>query len=230
MTQQTNWSLLDFETQTNKSSRWFWGLNHQIGAVNFEVQSGKPEPPVLRPNRRKLSPPVVRSNRRKPSKWFWVQTTNKSLTLILRLNQETRDSHLHVHGTDRTWRSMISRSSVHWVPDICDYPRSSASGLLLLSRCSCSWCHGAFVGLCFPSLTLRTPKFFPSLKHYYQSSFSNAYHKYFLSMLVLLCSFPPYTFSRCAALSGDVFCPIVSCVTARDNRLRRIERLMSSRF
>jgi hypothetical protein len=28
-----------------------------------------------------------------------------------------------------------------------------------------------------------------------QSSFSNAYHKYFLSMLVLLCSFPPYGLS-----------------------------------
>jgi hypothetical protein len=48
-------------------------------------------------------------------------------------------------------------------------------------------------------------------------------------MLVLMCSFPLYMFSRCVALSGDVFCPIVSRVTARDNQLRGIERLRSSR-
>jgi hypothetical protein len=62
-----------------------------------------------------------------------------------------------------------------------------------------------------------------------QFLFSNAYHRYFLSMLVLLCLFPPYTSSRCDSLSGDVFCPIVSCVTARDNQCHRMESLRSSR-
>jgi hypothetical protein len=62
-----------------------------------------------------------------------------------------------------------------------------------------------------------------------QSLFSNAYHMHFLSMLVLLCLFPPYTSSSCDSLSGNVFCPIISRITARDNRHRRMERLRSSR-
>jgi hypothetical protein len=62
-----------------------------------------------------------------------------------------------------------------------------------------------------------------------QSLFSNAHHRYFLSMLVLLRLFPPYMSFRCDSLSGDVFCPIVSRVAARDNRRRRMERLRSSR-
>jgi hypothetical protein len=59
-----------------------------------------------------------------------------------------------------------------------------------------------------------------------QSSFSDAYHKYFLCMLVLLCSLPSYVL---LSLSGDIFCPIVSCVTARDNRRHHMERLRSLR-
>jgi hypothetical protein len=68
----------------------------------------------------------------KSSQWFWGQTTNKPSTLVLRLNQETRAPHLHVHGVDRTRRHPTSRSPGHWVPDLCDHPRSSAPGLLLL--------------------------------------------------------------------------------------------------
>jgi hypothetical protein len=60
-----------------------------------------------------------------------------------------------------------------------------------------------------------------------QSLFSNAYHRYFLSMLVLLHLFPPYTSFRCDSLSDDVFCPIVSRVAARDNRRCCMERLRS---
>jgi hypothetical protein len=71
-----------------------------------------------------------------PSQWFWGQTTNKSYTLVLRLNQETLTPCLHVHGADRTQRHLTSRSSGHQVPDQCDHPRSSAPGLLLLPRSS----------------------------------------------------------------------------------------------
>jgi hypothetical protein len=56
--------------------------------------------------------------------------------LVLRLNQETRASSLHVTGADHTRRHPTSRPSGHWVPDLCDHPRSSAPGLLLLSRSS----------------------------------------------------------------------------------------------
>jgi hypothetical protein len=33
--QPTNQSLLDFETQTKKPLRWFWGPNHQTRATVF---------------------------------------------------------------------------------------------------------------------------------------------------------------------------------------------------
>jgi hypothetical protein len=110
--QQINRSLLGFEVQTKKPSRWSWGPNYQTIPANFEAQTRKPEPQVLRPNQekpsplvlrpsqRKSSPPILRPNRRKPSQWFWGQTTNKPsqwfwgqttnkpLTLVLMLNQE----------------------------------------------------------------------------------------------------------------------------------------------
>jgi hypothetical protein len=108
--QLTHRSLLGFETQTKKPSRWFWGQNHQTRAVGFEAS---PE---------------------NPSEWFWGQTTHKPSTLVLRLNHETRVPRLHVHGADRTWRHPTSRSPGHRVPDLCDHPRSSAPGLLLLPQ------------------------------------------------------------------------------------------------
>jgi hypothetical protein len=58
------------------------------------------------------------------------------LTLVLRLNQETGAPRLHVHGADRTRHHPTSRSPDHRVPDLCDHPRSSALGLLLLPRSS----------------------------------------------------------------------------------------------
>jgi hypothetical protein len=54
----------------------------------------------------------------------------------LRVNQETRAPSLHVPGGDRTRRHPTSRPSGHRVPDLCDHPRSSAPGLLLLPRSS----------------------------------------------------------------------------------------------
>jgi hypothetical protein len=56
--------------------------------------------------------------------------------LVLRLNHETRAPHLHVHGADRTRRHLTSRSPGHRVPDLCNHHRSSAPGLLFLSRFS----------------------------------------------------------------------------------------------
>jgi hypothetical protein len=75
----------------------------------------------------------------KQTKIVWAvlsQTTHKPSTLVLRLNQETRASHLHVHGADRTRCHLTSRSPGHWVPDLCNHPRSSAPDLLLLPRSS----------------------------------------------------------------------------------------------
>jgi hypothetical protein len=62
--------------------------------------------------------------------------THKSSTLVLRLNQETRTPRLHVHSADCTWCHPTSRSPGHRVPDLCDHPRSSAPGLLLVPRSS----------------------------------------------------------------------------------------------
>jgi hypothetical protein len=47
MTQPINHSLLGFEAQTKKSSRWFWGPNHQTVVADFESQTGKPSTTVV---------------------------------------------------------------------------------------------------------------------------------------------------------------------------------------
>jgi hypothetical protein len=96
----------------------------------------KTSPPVLRSKQEKPSPPVLRSNREKPSQWFGVQSIAKRETLVLRLNQETHAPHLLMHGVDHTQRHPTSQSSGHRVSNLCDYPRSSAPGLLHLSRYS----------------------------------------------------------------------------------------------
>jgi hypothetical protein len=56
--------------------------------------------------------------------------------VVLRLNQETRAPRLLVYGVDRTRCHPTSRSLGYRVPDLCDHPRSSASGFLLLPRSS----------------------------------------------------------------------------------------------
>jgi hypothetical protein len=43
-------SPLDFDIQTKKPSRWFWGSNHQTRAASFEAQTEKPSSLILRPN------------------------------------------------------------------------------------------------------------------------------------------------------------------------------------
>jgi hypothetical protein len=110
----------------------------QITKPELSVLRPKPEnpPPVLRPNREKPSPPVLRPNQRKSSEWFWGQTTHKPSTLFLRLNQETHAPSLHVPGADHTRCHPTSQPPDHRVSDMCDHPRSSALGLLLLSLSS----------------------------------------------------------------------------------------------
>jgi hypothetical protein len=45
--QPTNRSLLGFEAQIKKPSRWFWGPNHQTVAVDFEAQTKKPSTTLI---------------------------------------------------------------------------------------------------------------------------------------------------------------------------------------
>jgi hypothetical protein len=122
----------------------FWGPNREtLHHLGFEAKL-RNRPTVLRPNREKPSPPVLRSNWRKPSllvlrpnqwkpsEWFWGQTTHKPSTLVLRLSQETNAPSLHVPSADRTRRHSTYRPPGNRVPNLCDHPWSSASGLLLL--------------------------------------------------------------------------------------------------
>jgi hypothetical protein len=46
-------------------------------------------------------------------------TTDKPLTLVLRLNQENHAARLLVHSADNTRCHLTSRSSDHRVPDLC---------------------------------------------------------------------------------------------------------------
>jgi hypothetical protein len=96
------------------------GLKPRNRRGDFKAQITKPELPVLRTKLGNPSPPVLRPNRRKQT------------TLVLRLNQETRASCLHVHGADHTRCHLTSRLPGHRVPDLCDHSRSSVPGLLLL--------------------------------------------------------------------------------------------------
>jgi hypothetical protein len=105
-----------FEAKPVKNVRVVLRSNHsQIVAIGFEAQIDE-----------------------KPSKWFWGQTTHKLSTLVLRINQETRVTHLHVHGVDRTWRHLTSRSLGHQIPNLCDHPpilctRSLTPAMILIA-------------------------------------------------------------------------------------------------
>jgi hypothetical protein len=60
----------------------------------------------------------------------------KTVRVVLRLNQETRAPHVHVHGTYRTRRHPTSRLPGHRVPGLCDHPWPFAPCLLLWPRSS----------------------------------------------------------------------------------------------
>jgi hypothetical protein len=91
---------------------------------------------VLRPKSRNRRGDFDAPNHQTRAAGFEAQTRKPSTTLVLRLNQETRASSLHVPGADRTRRHPTFRPPGHQVPDLCDHPRSSALGLLLLARSS----------------------------------------------------------------------------------------------
>jgi hypothetical protein len=102
-------------------------------ATGFEAKPAKTIRVVLRPNHSQtIAIGFKAQTDEKQSEWFWGQTTHKLSTLVLRLNQDTHAPRLHVHGADRTQCYPTSRSLGHWVPDLCNHPRSSALGLLLL--------------------------------------------------------------------------------------------------
>jgi hypothetical protein len=73
--------------------------------------------------------------------------------MVLRLNQETRALNLHVPGADRTRRHQTSQPPSHRVSDLCDHPRSSAPGLLLLS-----WSSSLHAMLQLPPVHHKTSK------------------------------------------------------------------------
>jgi hypothetical protein len=123
-----------FEVKPAKTVWMVMRPNHsQTVATSFEAKPAKTVRVVLRWNHSQtVANDFEAQTDEKPSQWFWGQSTDKPSTLVLRLNQETRASRLHVHGADRTQCHPISRSPGHWVPDLFNHPRSSAPGILLL--------------------------------------------------------------------------------------------------
>jgi hypothetical protein len=67
--QPTNRSMLHFEAQTKKPSRWFWGANHQTRDAGFEVQTGNPPPP-----------------------WFWGSTKKPTASFEAKLGETVATS------------------------------------------------------------------------------------------------------------------------------------------
>jgi hypothetical protein len=127
---------IGFEAKLAKTIWVVTRPNHsQTVTTSFQAKPAKTVQVVLRWNHSQtVANGFEAQTDEKPSHWFWGQSTDKPSTLVLRLNQETRVSRLHVYGADRTQCHPTSRSPGYWVPDICDHPRSSAPGLLLLPR------------------------------------------------------------------------------------------------
>jgi hypothetical protein len=126
-----------FEAKPVKTVVGFEAKLLETIATSFETKPMKTVRVVLRPNHSQtVAIGFETQTDEKQSEWFWGQTTYKPSTSVSRLNQETRPPSLHMPGADRTRRQPTSRPSGHWVPDLCDHPRSSAPGLLLLPRSS----------------------------------------------------------------------------------------------
>jgi hypothetical protein len=90
--------------------------------TGFEAKPAKIIWVILRPNHSQtVAIDFEAQIDEKLSQWFWGQTIDKPSTLVLRFNHDRRP---HMTPLD------------HRVPDLWDYPRSSALGLLLLPQSS----------------------------------------------------------------------------------------------
>jgi hypothetical protein len=139
----------------NPPPPWFWGTTKKLTA-GFEAKPGetvttsfeaKLEKTVAPSFEGQLEKTVTAGFEAKPltnrrhrfwgaNRWETIrvvfgQTTHKPSILVLRLKQETRARHLHVHGADRTRRHPTSWSPDHRVLNQCDHPWSSTPGVLL---------------------------------------------------------------------------------------------------
>jgi hypothetical protein len=99
---------IGFEAQTDKPPpTLFWGPNQETITIILRPKSSNRRPWFWGPNQ-------------EPSQWFWGQTTDKPSPPVLRLNRKTCASRLlHVYDADCTRRHPTSRSSGHWVSDLC---------------------------------------------------------------------------------------------------------------
>jgi hypothetical protein len=98
-------------------------------------------PSVSRHKPTNLLPLGFEAQTKKLSQWFWGQITEKLSPPVLRLNQKTHASRLlHVYDADHTRRHSTSRSSGHWVPDLCliipDPPHQVSYSCLHHHRCT----------------------------------------------------------------------------------------------
>jgi hypothetical protein len=119
VTQPTNRSLLSFEAQTRKLTRWFWGINHQTRDVGFEAQTGKPPTLVLRFNQ-------------ETRPWFWGSTKKPNLGFEAQL-RNPRSSSPRSRCRPHTTSPDLPIARPPSTRPVLDQPRSFAPGLLLLS-------------------------------------------------------------------------------------------------
>jgi hypothetical protein len=125
--QPINRRLLGFKIQTKKSSRWFWGVNHQTVAVGFEVQIGKPSTTGFEGKSGETVTTGFEAKSEKTIVTGLDAKPEKTISVILMPNHWQI---IPVVLTPNHWQT--SRSPSHQVPDLCDHLRSSALGLLLL--------------------------------------------------------------------------------------------------
>jgi hypothetical protein len=154
--------MFGFKVPTKKPSRWFWGLNHQTEASDFEAKPGgtvatnfeaKLKKTVATGFEAKLAKNIATGFEAKPletvaigfeTKPMKTVTTAfeakpaKTVRVILRSNH-SQPVDLGFKAQPRNLRSSSPRARcrVHMAPpDLCDHPRSSTPGLLLLPRSS----------------------------------------------------------------------------------------------
>jgi hypothetical protein len=121
----------------NPPPPWFWGSTkkpiagfeaklRETVTTSFEVKMEKTVTTGFEAKLVKTVATSFEAKLAKTVKWFWGQTTHKSLTLVLKLNQEISAPHFHVAGADRTRRHPTSATisgPLHQVSYSCHDPR-----------------------------------------------------------------------------------------------------------
>jgi hypothetical protein len=139
--QPTNWILLNFEAQTKKPLRWFWGSNHQTVAAILKTKPKNPPPPWFWGSTKKPSPPVLMPNQRNSRCRFWGQTGENHRPWFWGQSRENRPNGFEA-------KPLANRRPWFW--------GSTKKLVLLVSTCMMQTAHSVTWALDFPAIEYPT--------------------------------------------------------------------------